>query len=266
MKNRKTIENEFRAVGLFTKDDVLASFKSYMEYLEAGEKREAPGSLKAGNSGVAPSRIALRRIDLCAEFLRKLEACALPVLTELWWFYEYLIAGDRIELSLCTATDVTLDKKGNLSWSTSVERTIVKQECGLLTVEEFAQNWDVKPTTVRQWIRRGKLRTARKIGKDWFIPELQDKPERGFKTAYYLISQSDLIKIPGFPLVSVCDSLTIVQDKADKKSFVVSLRNNQSGFRQNITLTQKEVESLEFALISSGKTTQSSYAQLIPRL
>jgi len=251
MKAALSAESEFRKANLFAKDDVLASFRTYMEYLGEGEVV----GLSHG--------ISRRRIDLCREFLEKVEACWLPYLTDPWRFYEYLVAEDRIELNLCTASQVKFDKKRRLSWSTTVEQTLIRQECRLLTVEEFARIWDVTPATVRQWIRRGKLRTARKVGREWLIPELQEKPETVYRPAYYLISQQELLKIPGFPLVSVCDTITISQDRNDKKSFVVDLRNSQSGFRQSMVLSKKEVEAFEYALILSGKTTQGAYGHLI---
>jgi len=249
--NEETIKG-FRNENLFSKEDLLASFRAYMEYVEEGEE------------GEIPDRITKRRIELCQMFLEKMEACKLPVLTELWWFYEYLFTDDGIELNLCTADDVESDENGDLTWSTSVEHTMIKQDCNLLTVEEFARDWGIEPVTVRQWIRRGKLRTAKKIGRDWFIPELQDKPERGFRSANYIIDQPNSLEIPQYPLVSVCNRLVIFQDENDRKNFAVALINDKTEFREEMTLNRKEVEALEYALISSGKTSQGSHIQLVP--
>ena len=50
---------------------------------------------------------------------------------------------------------------------------------------EYAQLLNINEVTVRQWIRRGKLRSAYKIGNDWRIPVLTDKPKRGFTNITY---------------------------------------------------------------------------------
>jgi len=55
----------------------------------------------------------------------------------------------------------------------------------LLSLEEFGMIHDVAADTVRQWIRRGKIRSAVKMGNDWRIPELSDLPERGYKPGSY---------------------------------------------------------------------------------
>lgn len=50
---------------------------------------------------------------------------------------------------------------------------------------EYAQLLNINEVTVRQWIRRGKLRSAYKIGNDWRIPVLTEKPQRGFSDITY---------------------------------------------------------------------------------
>lgn len=52
----------------------------------------------------------------------------------------------------------------------------IGQHLQLLVVN--AKLYDVEPVTVRQWIRRGKLREAEKVGKEWRISELTDVPGR----------------------------------------------------------------------------------------
>ena len=42
----------------------------------------------------------------------------------------------------------------------------------MITVSEFAELHGVQSVTVRQWIRRGKLRAIKKQGRDWLIADL----------------------------------------------------------------------------------------------
>lgn len=56
----------------------------------------------------------------------------------------------------------------------------------LLTVDDYANTYGVNTGTVRQWIRRGKIRNAIKLGNEWRIPELTDMPTRGYQTGIYM--------------------------------------------------------------------------------
>jgi hypothetical protein len=252
MQNSAEVTRAFRDKNLFTKENILDSFEAYMECIEDGEE------------GGMPEKTMQRRMDLCRAFYERVKACKLPKLTELWWFYGYLFEDDRIVLELCTASDVDIDDKGNIGWSTTVEHVLISQECKMLSVEEFASDWGVEPVTVRQWIRRGKLRTAKKVGRNWLIPELADRPVRGYESAHYLLIDPKSIQIPEYPLVSVCDTISIMQNETDRKLFTVLFRNGQTGFDQQMTLDRKEVETLEYALISSGKARSGSHIQLVP--
>ena len=53
-------------------------------------------------------------------------------------------------------------------------------------MEENAKEYGVETVTVRQWIRRGKIRNAVKNGREWLIPELTELPGRGYTSAIYM--------------------------------------------------------------------------------
>lgn len=49
---------------------------------------------------------------------------------------------------------------------------------GYLTAAEYARRYGIKEATIRQWIRRGKIK-AFKIGPVSYISETQEPPEYG---------------------------------------------------------------------------------------
>ena len=55
--------------------------------------------------------------------------------------------------------------------------------------KRFAQLHNVSETTVRQWIRIGKIRTAIKVGNTWDIPADIPKPSHGFLACTYYIQK-----------------------------------------------------------------------------
>ena len=126
----------------------------------------------------------------------------------------------------------------------------------LLTVEEYAQMQGVEVVTVRQWIRRGKIRTAKKFGKEWRIPALTDTPGRGYTSAWYEWSDG-LIGLPKeLEFLNKYCSAMIVQDDEDKKYYHVHLYNGDAvengvgKIAKVIRCTVAEREKIELALIS----------------
>lgn len=132
---------------------------------------------------------------------------------------------------------------------------IMKTKARYLTVEEYANSRGVGVGTVRQWIRRGRIRTAKKFGKEWRISELSDPPKRGFTSAKYILPE----KLYGIPenlqYLQNIRSLKIEKNPENKESFLISLFNDEnskdgeeSGRR---CISSSEREKLELFLIGN---------------
>lgn len=124
----------------------------------------------------------------------------------------------------------------------------------LFTVEEYAENYGVNVGTVRQWIRRGKIRTAIKEGSEWRIPELTPPPTRGYKTGTYITQE--LTEVPkALSYIQGCSSITISRDECMKDSYHVLMQKNQDNNDEVVseerTITEEERGKLEVFLIGS---------------
>lgn len=246
------LETEFRNNHLFSKDEILHSLKLIIEHIKNDDEDNNSEAMR------------VKKIDLCKKFQKEIEKCKLPTLSELWWFYEYVFVCDGIDLNLCTADNIELDNDGFLSsMNVKIEHKLISVKCDYLTVEKYAEMQDVSPITVRQWIRRGKLRNAKKNGRDWLISSLEDKPTRGYEQAQYIVEDHNF-NIPEFPLVSISDSIFIYQNEDEKSEFICIFEKFGDGFRNEIKLNRQEVEHLEYALISSGKVKADNNIQFIP--
>jgi hypothetical protein len=131
-------------------------------------------------------------------------------------------------------------------------------------VEQYAAMHEVEPVTVRQWIRRGKLRHAKKNGRDWLIPDTEDKPRRGFTSVQYIVEKEAQIESDEFPLLSLCESIFILQDENNKTKFICYLNNYKNKFNSKLELTRSEVERLEHTIIESGKARVEGSIQYVP--
>lgn len=118
--------------------------------------------------------------DLIREFKRKLALTVLPKRLEDWWRYTYEISHKGVRLYVEHINTIWLEEGTDNLDEETVDQVflLLSHDAKMLTVEEYARLYDVEPVTVRQWIRRGKLREAEKTGKEWRISELTDVPGR----------------------------------------------------------------------------------------
>ncbi len=248
------IEAAFRNSQLFSKEELILSFELMMEHIEhdAGYTK---GSIK-------------QKLELCNKFLVVLKKCKLPILTELYYFYDYKLTGNGIELNLWSAENLEVDEDGTSisTMSLALERTLLNVKCEYVTIDQFSKIQEVKPLTVTQWIHRGRLRNAKKDGDKWLIPSIEDKPSRGYESVQYLIEDAESVQIDEFPLVSMCDSIWIRQDDEDKRKFICRFDNYKTHFHEKMELSRNDVESIEFELISSGKAKPEGIIRWVPTI
>ena len=247
-------EELFREDYLFTREDILKSLELFVEHERLNEEP------------AYSSEVVKNRVKLCEKFIEAVRKCKLPVLTELWWYYEYQFLGNSMELNLCQANEIEVENDEISGMTSTVEHTLITVECDYLTVEQYAAMHGVEPVTVRQWIRRGKLRHAKKNGRDWLIPDTEDKPRRGFTSVQYIVENEAHIESKEFPLLSACDSIVILQDEDNKNKFICYLKNYRTKFNSKLELTRSEVERLEHTIIESGKARVAGNIQYTPHI
>lgn len=234
---------KFNAIMLLNKRDVLESFEDFIEHhrQHGNGERYSEGKRKV-------------LLALCDEFLERLYGCSIPTLIKPWYCYEYSVTYDGIRLDLIKYEDVTFNIEGELdSMLSSPEYTLVEVKCDNLTVEQYAQMHNVTDITVRQWIRRGKLRTAKKYGRDWLIPAMSDTPKRGFESVTYRWETIPEEITNAFPFLSDTECVYICQDDFDKKVFYAITGWPNDVKRHKVVLTIKEREQLELMLITSSE-------------
>jgi excisionase family DNA binding protein len=245
-------EELFREDHLFTREDILRSLELFVEHERLNEEREFS------------SEVVKNRVKLCEKFIAAVRKCKLPVLTELWWFYDYQFLENSMELNLCQADNIEVENDEISSMTSTVEHTLITVECDYITVEQYAAMQGVEPVTVRQWIRRGKLRHAKKNGRDWLIPDTEGKPRRGFTSVQYVVDNEAHIESDEFPMLAVCESISILQDEDNKNIFICYLNNYKTKFKSKLELTRNEVERLEHTIIESGKARVGTNIQYVP--
>lgn len=123
--------------------------------------------------------------ELLKKFQKKLVSTRLFTELEDWWAYELTLSYDGIYLFCNHYNFHGLAPDNKLDMVCDHEFILLSVKSELLTVEQYAEQYGVESVTVRQWIRRGKIRTATKYGKEWRIPILTEPPTRGYSPASY---------------------------------------------------------------------------------
>lgn len=244
------IERIFRRDYLFSKEDLIQSLDAQMEYIEHNPET---GYTK---------RLIENKLALYRKFYKKIEKSILPALTDLFWHYDYYYTGSGLELWLYNGDEVELseDKDYISSMGYESEQLLMKIECEYVLPDEFAAIQEVSPSTVKQWLKKGKLKYAKYADGEWLIPSTAEKPARYFGFIQYIFDIDDPPVLEEFPIVSAGDSVVI---KKVGRSFVCRIDNYKTGFHQRINLSREETEKLEHALIKSGKAAAGMPAQCV---
>lgn len=235
--NNEMLKDRFRAERFTTKEDLLA-------WISDAKKRIRKKS-ETDNHHSAAFFHAYE--NLLIKFEERILKTVLFTYLEDCWCYGLCICNSGAELTLHHAARGQIGKDGQIVVTEDQEFTLLTVNTKLLTVEAYANTYGVNAGTVRQWIRRGKIRTAVKLGNEWRIPELTDKPTRGYRSALYTWSEylRDLPK--EYEYLRSLSAVLFNQDPSDKNNFLVTFAGYDS---VEVVYNTKEREKLELFLIS----------------
>ena len=174
------------------------------------------------------------------------------------WFYSFVITNKSAALYIQHVAEIRMDENGNAILDINEKFRLINYPVRLLTVEEYASVSKTEAGTVRQWIRRGKLRNAIKIGGEWRIPEITDPPTRGFTPVRYY-NNGHFLSLPKELGVSLNQKPCIIDiyKAKEEKGYVVLFDYAPAMIPQRL-LTDAEREKLEHMLISNSNITNSS--------
>ena len=174
------------------------------------------------------------------------------------WFYSFEVTNKNAALYLRHVSDIQDNDEGNVVFDIDERFRLINYPVGLLTVEQFASRSKIEAGTVRQWIRRGKLRNAIKVGGEWRIPEITDPPTRGFTPVRYY-NNGHFFSLPKELGVSLNQKPCIIDifKPKEEKGYLV-LFDYAPAFITQKLLTDAEREKLELMLISNPNITNSA--------
>lgn len=197
-------------------------------------------------------------LELLTEFYHEVHKTPLFDNLEPYWFYSFRIDENGAILFLCHAHDLGVNEEDEYIDSISCDACfeLVEKKARVLTVEEYADNYGVSVGTVRQWIRRAKIRGAVKTASGWRISELCEVKERKYTTGRYYCDYGTIIS-KEYPFLEKCDAIIITQNSECAEVFDISLwgRNDEDDIE--FQMNRQEREKFELFLITHPEVSSS---------
>lgn len=190
------------------------------------------------------------------EFINRINRTVVFNKLEPWWAYRYVLSSRGVSLELvhvnCDNRHFTVLSEGNDYFSIlDTVFTVVQHEAKTMLIVEYAKYTEKTEASIRQALRRGKYRSAFKMGQEWRISELcQPSVERGYNhgeyewntTLYGIPKDYEYIKDPGF---------IWVDQEADEQSFEIYVYSYEKNRGNYYHLNKVETERLERFLIAN---------------
>ena len=174
------------------------------------------------------------------------------------WFYSFEITNKNAAMYIRHVSEIQEDEDGSVVLDIDERFRLINYPVGLLTVEQFASRSKIEAGTVRQWIRRGKLRNAIKVGGEWRIPEITDPPTRGFTPVrYYNNGQFFFLPKEIGASFNQHPSVIDIYKSKEEKGYIVLFDYAPAILPQKL-LTDAEREKLELMLIGNPNITNSA--------
>ena len=134
------------------------------------------------------------RSNLC-KYLKKINLLIkksnLPNYSEKSMYYQVLVYDDRIDVDLVRSPygrDLCED------YEVYPVLTVMTCKSEYVDIDRFAAIHGITTDTVKSWIRKSKLRYAKRADKHWFIPEIHQRPEHYLGSVDYKYFPEELSK------------------------------------------------------------------------
>lgn len=185
------------------------------------------------------------------------------------WYYSFLITSTEATLSIKHASSVNMDNSRPAPERVEVEFDeafkLMSRPVPTMTVEEYAKANEIEQVTVRQWIRRGKLRSAVKIGGEWRIQEFADTPSRGYTSVRYYNDKRPLVLPNEYKCQIHNPSYIDILPSKERRGYCQILLDGVPAKLSGELIPDSEREKIELALISTpGMRNSASILVRIP--
>lgn len=161
--------------------------------------------------------------QIIRKFIEQIDSRVLMKKLDDFWSYECGVVGNKLSLFLVHYTfDGYLNEEGD-NFLPDERFCLFEVKPEYLTIEEYSSRYSVEEMTVRQWIRRGKLRNANKTKAGWRISELEDLPSKGYCSAKYKWDRDEIFFEGEYEFLNRGDWILVEKIKREAGAYKFSL-------------------------------------------
>lgn len=244
-----TLEDKLRIFNVrsfLTKEEVIADIEIEIKQVEELIEVAVGDQLQYQNA----------KKEFLQRFIRLIRKTVLFEKLEPWWAYQYTFSsrGASLELIHVDYRKLVVRPEAEDDYFCVPDTifTVVRLDAKTMSIDEYAQYISKTEASIRQALRRGKYRSAFKLGQEWRISELcQPNTERGYSRGSYEW-HTTLSGVPeGFEYIKEPGFVDIDQDSDDKQSFTIYIHHWQGRDGHLYYLDKVSVERLERFLIAN---------------
>lgn len=239
---------EKRELAELLRQERLTTKQDLLEWIEEAKQHMAEKAMKDKRHSSAYHHMYNKLIENLGAQIRGMRL--FERLEDFWYYSIHLSSGGAI-LTLNYASECQPSSNGGVTIrDTEGHYLLAVVQTHYLPVSTYAQIYGVTEGTVRQWIRRGKIRSAIKSGKEWLIPELCELPGRGYQSGGFTW-RPRLDNLPEeFEFLNSYTTAIFNQDNSDKNLFHVTFAGGRHGSIKTVDCDTQEREKLELFLIA----------------
>lgn len=228
---------DFEQKSMRTRKQVMDRIMSYVKKIDSNEMF----------SDMNPSSRRIISASL-KRLLRGITYKMFPDLTnqkEKWTYSLYIFEGKiQIRYQIIGFSSVLNQ------WMIEQSDLFFECETVLYSVSEYAKRNEVADTTVREWIRRGKLDTAVKKGLEWFIPALSKPLDRTAKIiSFERITYDD--DISDFPIIDQDARFIVINKAKEKGNFKITFFDDNLAYFGEKIMEKNEMMKVRRRLLES---------------
>lgn len=241
------VYKEFMAEHARSKNSIIKKInKKINEYMDVAEMDHS-----------VPEAFYTLLLAVLKSFVNDIENAVLFEELPDWWIYDYDLEYDHFSMFIEHIAEIEIDDKTfeRRCFFSDARYELVRLPFRMLSVSDYASQYNVEEGTVRQWIRRGKIRTCSKVGSEWRIPILTVPPKRGYESAQYTW-QVEMEDLPEeYKYLNDYKLATFYQDRELSDKYHVFLTSKNTTKRhglmnKELILDAKEREKLELIMIA----------------
>ena len=164
------------------------------------------------------------------------------------WFYYFIINSDGLKVYL--SKFYKRGEEGHYCYYIKKDVVWIEVKAPKLTLKEYSEKYNIEIDTLKKQIRRGKFKSAKKIGDEWLIPEMVEASKANLECGKYYWCKSNVYFGEEYKFLNEGNYVEILQNKSNKSEYRIIVRKLYK-IVEDIVMNTFEKEKFEMMLLNN---------------